>query len=110
MPYSLERPSVHNYGLGFRMLLLPNGKKVIYHFGRWHGFNAAFARLTDEKATIIILGNKFNRNIYNVANKAYSIFGNYGRDSENSEEENDSPKAVVKKDPPKTGKTIPSRF
>ncbi|HEX5654446.1 MAG TPA: serine hydrolase domain-containing protein, partial [Chitinophagaceae bacterium] len=62
-PYSFERPSVHNYGLGFRMLLLPHGKKVIYHFGRWHGFNAAFARLTDEKATIIILGNKFTRNV-----------------------------------------------
>ena len=46
------------------VLMLPNGKKVIYHFGRWHGFNAAFARLTDEKVTIIILGNKFNRNIY----------------------------------------------
>ncbi|MGZ5222111.1 MAG: serine hydrolase domain-containing protein, partial [Chitinophagaceae bacterium] len=71
--------SVHNYGLGWRMLLIPNGKKVIYHFGRWHGFNAAFARLTDEKVTIIILGNKFNRNIYSAANKAYDIFGNYER-------------------------------
>jgi predicted component of type VI protein secretion system len=30
-------------------------KKVIYHNGRWHGFNSAFARLTDEKVTIIIL-------------------------------------------------------
>ncbi len=60
-------------------LLIPNGKKVIYHFGRWHGFNAAFARLTDEKVTIIILGNKFNRSIYSTANKAYDIFGNYER-------------------------------
>jgi CubicO group peptidase (beta-lactamase class C family) len=76
-PYSNERPSVHNYGLGFRMLNLRNGKKVIYHFGRWHGFNSAFARLTEEKATIIILGNKFNRNIYSVAHKAYDLFGNY---------------------------------
>jgi CubicO group peptidase (beta-lactamase class C family) len=54
-PYSNERPSIHNYGLGWRMLNIPNGKKVIYHFGRWHGFNAAFARLLDEKVTIIIL-------------------------------------------------------
>lgn len=76
-PYSLERPSVHNYGLGWRMLLIPNGKKVIYHFGRWHGFNAAFARLIDEKVTIIILGNKFNRSIYSTASKAYDIFGDY---------------------------------
>lgn len=83
-PYSLERPSVHNYGLGFRMLLLPNGKKVIYHFGRWHGFNAAFARLTDEKATVIILGNKFNRNIYRAANLAYDFFGDYNQNKHNS--------------------------
>jgi CubicO group peptidase (beta-lactamase class C family) len=76
-PYSNERPSVHNYGLGWRMLNLPNGKKVIYHFGRWHGFNAAFARLTDEKVTIVILGNKYNSRIYKAATKSYDLFGNY---------------------------------
>ncbi|HKO82420.1 MAG TPA: serine hydrolase domain-containing protein, partial [Chitinophagaceae bacterium] len=98
-PYSLERPSVHNYGLGWRMLLLPNGKKVIYHFGRWHGFNAAFARLTDEKVTIIILGNKFNRNIYSTANKAYDIFGNYdrSRNSGNDEDDDDNEKTKLQK-------------
>lgn len=85
-PYSLERPSIHNYGLGFRMLMMPNGKKVIYHFGRWHGYNAAFARLMDEKATVIILGNKFNRNIYNTAHKCYDIFGNYMQGNEGEEE------------------------
>ena len=86
-PYSFERPGTHNYGLGFRMLLLPNGKKVIYHFGRWHGFNAAFARLTDEKATIIILGNKFTSNVYTTARASYDIFGNYLK---NDKEEDDS--------------------
>lgn len=86
-PYSLERPSVHNYGLGFRMLMLPNGKKVIYHFGRWHGFNSAFARLTDEKATIIILGNKYNRNIYRAAHLAYDIFGEYLQDHRDDDKE-----------------------
>jgi CubicO group peptidase (beta-lactamase class C family) len=99
-PYSNERPSVHNYGLGFRMLNLPNGKKVIYHFGRWHGFNAAFARLTDEKATIIILGNKFNRGIYSVAHKAYDIFGDYGQDGDHDEEDdNDAHKLTMVKSP-----------
>lgn len=98
-PYSLERPSIRNYGLGFRMLILPNGKKVIYHFGRWHGYNAAFARLMDEKATIIILGNKFNRNIYATAHKCYDLFGNYmqGNDSE-EETENAEIKRDVKKE------------
>jgi hypothetical protein len=56
----------------------PNGKKVIYHNGRWHGFNSAFARLPDEKVTIIILTNKFNRNVYSVSRKMYNLFGNYG--------------------------------
>jgi len=91
-PYSNERPSVHNYGLGWRMLNLPNGKKVIYHFGRWHGFNAAFARLTDEKVTIVILGNKYNSRIYKAATKSYDLFGNYlqnknGRDDDGDETE-----------------------
>ncbi|HEX7844297.1 MAG TPA: serine hydrolase domain-containing protein [Chitinophagaceae bacterium] len=88
-PYSNERPSVHNYGLGFRLLLLPNGKKVIYHFGRWHGFNAAFARLPEEKATIIILGNKFNRNIYYTAIKTYNRFGSYDRWKQEEDSETD---------------------
>ncbi len=89
-PNSNERPSLHNYGLGWRMLNFPNGKKVIYHFGRWHGFNAAFARLVDEKVTIVILGNRYNSNIYRVARKAYDIFGDYDQNGGNDEEENDN--------------------
>jgi CubicO group peptidase (beta-lactamase class C family) len=76
-PYSNERPSMHNYGLGWRLLLLHNGKKVIYHNGHWHGFNAAFARLTEENATIIILGNQYNNAIYTVSRKLYNFFGAY---------------------------------
>ncbi|WP_158069971.1 serine hydrolase domain-containing protein [Cnuella takakiae] len=75
--YSNERPGQHNYGLGFRLLNLENGKKVIYHNGRWHGFNAAFSRLPDEKATVIILGNRYRSSIYTVARKAYNLFGDY---------------------------------
>jgi CubicO group peptidase (beta-lactamase class C family) len=76
-PYSNEKPGQHNYGLGFRLLLLQNGKRVVYHNGRWHGFNSAFSRLPDEKATIIILGNKYRSTIYTVARKAYNLFGDY---------------------------------
>lgn len=76
-PYSNERPGQHNYGLGFRLLMLENGKKVIYHNGRWHGFNSAFSRLPEEKATIIILGNRYRSSIYTVARKAYNFFGDY---------------------------------
>lgn len=95
-PYSLEKPSIHNYGLGWRLQLLPNGKKVIYHFGKWHGFNAAFARLTDEKATIIILGNKFNRSIYSTAHLCYDIFGDYMQHHAAPDDENDNPEAAGK--------------
>lgn len=98
-PYSFERPGTHNYGLGFRMLLLPNGKKVIYHFGRWHGFNAAFARLTDEKATIIILGNKYTSSVYTAARSSYDIFGNYFQQQGSAEED---PESLAKDQPSAT--------
>lgn len=62
-PYSLERPSMHNYGLGWRLMMLPNSK-IIYHNGWWHGNNTVFTRLVDDTATIIILSNRFNKAIY----------------------------------------------
>jgi hypothetical protein len=86
--------------LGWRLQLLPNGKKVIYHFGRWHGFNAAFARLTDEKVTIIILGNRFTRSIYNAAHLAYDIFGDYGQGPNKEEEETEGVETSQKKASP----------
>jgi CubicO group peptidase (beta-lactamase class C family) len=109
-PYSFERPGVHNYGLGWRLLMLKNGKKVIYHNGRWHGSNAAFAKLRDEDITIIIIGNRYDVNIYNAARKAYDIFGDYQQGGPTIDEEgeltyHDPPvrhyhkKSVVKKGP-----------
>lgn len=77
IPYSNEKLTMHNYGLGWRILMFPNGKKVTYHNGRWHGFNSAFSRLTDEKVTIIMLVNKYNRNVYSLARRMYDLFGNY---------------------------------
>lgn len=65
-PYSFEKPGIHNYGLGWRMYTLPNDKKIIYHNGWWHGNNSTFYRVVTDSITIIILGNKFNRNIYRV--------------------------------------------
>jgi CubicO group peptidase (beta-lactamase class C family) len=95
-PYSNERPSVHNYGLGWRMLMIPNGKKVIYHFGRWHGCNAAFARLVDEKVTIIILGNKYNSNIYRTASKTYNLFGDYDQNRNNKDDDSEEYESLTK--------------
>jgi CubicO group peptidase (beta-lactamase class C family) len=74
--YSWEKQGKRNYGLGWRMTFLDNGKKLLYHNGWWHGNNTAFIRLIDEKATIIVLGNKFNRRIYASKHLA-DLFGNY---------------------------------
>lgn len=75
-PYNNEKPGIRNYGLGWRMNIFPNGNKIIYHNGWWHGSNAAFIRLIKEDATIIVIGNKFTRNIYH-ANVITSLFGDY---------------------------------
>jgi CubicO group peptidase (beta-lactamase class C family) len=69
-PYSNEKSGVRNYGLGWRMYNFPH-KKIIYHNGWWHGSNAVFIRLIEEDATIIVIGNKYNRNIY----KAKELIG-----------------------------------
>jgi CubicO group peptidase (beta-lactamase class C family) len=85
-PYSNERPSQHNYGLGWRLLFTKTGKKVVYHNGHWHGFNTGFARLIDEQATIIILSNKKNGAVYPIARELYNIFGNYNGKQDPGEE------------------------
>ncbi|RYY90010.1 MAG: class A beta-lactamase-related serine hydrolase [Chitinophagaceae bacterium] len=85
-PNSNERPSIHNYGLGWRLLKAPADKQVIYHNGHWHGFNSAFARLVREQGTVIILSNKFNPSVYPFARALYNAFGNYdGRQQEGEE-------------------------
>lgn len=76
-PYSFEKPGRRNYGLGWRMTLLDNGKKLLYHNGWWHGNNTVFIRLIDEEATVIVLGNKFNNKIYS-SKEICNLFGDYG--------------------------------
>lgn len=63
-PKSQTNRSFQNYGLGWRILSKPNEERLIYHNGWWHGNNTVFTRLIGETATIIILGNKFNKTIY----------------------------------------------
>lgn len=72
-PYSNERPGIRNYGYGWRMNVFPDGRKVIYHNGWWHGNNTVFIRSIQDSVTIIVLGNKYNRNIYQ-AKKIAEIF------------------------------------
>jgi CubicO group peptidase (beta-lactamase class C family) len=64
-PQSHETRSMHNYGLGWRVFT-HESDTLIYHNGRWHGSNTVFTRFVQDTATIIVLGNKFNRNIYHA--------------------------------------------
>lgn len=72
-PYSNEKPGIRNYGYGWRMNVYPNGKKIIYHNGWWHGNNAVFIRMIQDSVTIIVLGNKYDPYIYK-AKKIAEIF------------------------------------
>jgi len=63
-PYSNEKPGIRNYGYGWRMNVYPDGRKIIYHNGWWHGNNAVFIRMVQDSTTIIVLGNKYDRAIY----------------------------------------------
>ena len=67
------------------MNIYSNSKKMIFHNGWWHGSNAAFIRLVQDTATIIVIGNKFNRGIYHSKNLA-NIFSNYFAATDNMEE------------------------
>jgi CubicO group peptidase (beta-lactamase class C family) len=72
-PYSKETRGNRNYGLGWHLYLPTDAPPVIYHNGWWHGNNTVFKRLIAEDAVVIVLGNKFNRNIW-AAGKMSGIF------------------------------------
>jgi CubicO group peptidase (beta-lactamase class C family) len=62
-PHSNERRSMHNYGFAWH-LFFNQGDTLVYHNGKWHGSNTVFTRFVQDTATIIVLGNRFNRAIY----------------------------------------------
>jgi len=93
-PYSFEKPGIHNYGLGWRMLLLKNGKKIIYHNGWWHGNRTAYYRLLDEKVTILALCNNDSKMIYSIK-KLADLFGPYLQTNEGDEDGENSGPAVA---------------
>lgn len=83
IPTSHERKSMHNYGLGWR-LLIKEQDTVVYHNGKWHGTNSAFTRFIKDTATIIVIGNKYNGLIYRSKDMASVITGK--QDSDNLSE------------------------
>ena len=102
-PYSNEKEGIKNYGLGWRMNIYPDGKKIIYHNGWWHGSNAAFIRLLRNDATIIVISNRFARPVYK-AKYLVNLFEHYF-DNDVEEAEVSAPVAdtlVVKEQKPAT--------
>ncbi len=89
-PYSLEKRGKRNYGFGWRMIVYPDGKKLIYHNGWWHGNRTVFIRMMEENATIIALCNNDNKKVY-AAKKLCDVFGNYQQSHENDDEPENDP-------------------
>ena len=80
-PQTYERKKGHYYGLGWHLQITDNNlDTVIYHNGWWHGNNTVFTRLVSDTATLIILGNKFNTNIYK-ARQMINVFSTITTDS-----------------------------
>lgn len=65
-PYSNEKKGINNYGLGFRMKIFDDGKKLTFHNGWWHGSNTVFVHMRNSKTTIIAIGNRYSRKIYSA--------------------------------------------
>jgi CubicO group peptidase (beta-lactamase class C family) len=84
-PYSHERPGIRNYGLGWRLMVYPDSSEIVYHNGWWHGNNTVFYRIVKDTSTIIILGNKYNRNIYHAVKPVAAILGHGDGDTEGEE-------------------------
>ncbi|KAA2243839.1 beta-lactamase family protein [Chitinophaga agrisoli] len=74
-PYSNEKPGIRNYGLGWRLMIYPDSTKIVYHNGWWHGNNTVFYRFVQDTSTLIILGNKYDRAIYQAIQPIRAILG-----------------------------------
>jgi CubicO group peptidase (beta-lactamase class C family) len=101
-PYSNEKPGIKNYGYGWRMDVFPDGKKIIFHGGWWHGNNTILVRAIQDTATIIVLGNKRNRVVYD-AKHLVNIFSPYFTFQQMEKESGDE--ASVKSDSTADAKT-----
>ena len=66
---------IKDYGLGMRMRFLPpNGEKMIYHNGWWHGNNTSFVPVKKDTVTVICLGNKYSNRPYATLSMVSSVF------------------------------------
>ncbi|MGA0556390.1 serine hydrolase domain-containing protein [Larkinella sp. VNQ87] len=67
LPRSFERKGTKNYGYGFRMYVNnQNQPEYIYHTGWWKGYNSLFWFSPKDDFVIILLGNRYNKSVYQV--------------------------------------------
>ena len=71
-PISFDYKHNSNYGYGWRIDLLEDGRKIVYHAGWWRGYNSLFVRRLDDRTSIIVLSNKVNWSFRNI-NRLMSI-------------------------------------
>lgn len=64
--YSYEKPGMRNYGLGMRMVEVPNKKPYFFHTGWWHGNTGCYVTLRGDTVCIIALSNAYTRSVYQV--------------------------------------------
>ncbi len=58
--YQLWNKELHtndNYGYGWRINMLPDSSKIVYHTGWWKGFRSYFYRSLADQKTIVVLSN-----------------------------------------------------
>lgn len=108
-PYSNEKPGIKNYGFGWHMNIYPNGKKLIFHNGWWHGSNAAFIRPVAEDAVIIAIGNHRTNAIYKTKYLANSFAYYFDKDIAEEPENGDKKEAVDNAPAPPEKKKVVKR-
>ncbi len=58
--YQLWNKELHNndnYGYGWRINMLPDSSKIVYHTGWWKGFRSYFYRSLRDEKTVVVLSN-----------------------------------------------------
>ena len=74
--YSYKKNAKGNYGLGMRMVQVPEMEIYYFHTGWWHGSTGCYATLRADSTCIIALSNKYTRSVYRIKNLA-PYFGDY---------------------------------
>ena len=74
--YSYERAGARNYGLGMRMVEVPDKKPYFFHTGWWHGNTGCYATLRGDTVCIIALSNAYTKSVYQI-HKLANLFEGY---------------------------------